>query len=70
MDARSHEPMHVLVADDEAPARQRVIDLLAKDAQIASVTEAGRKLGLTHNLGGMPGECVSFVSVVGSEPSA
>ena len=23
------------------------------------------KLGLTHNLGGAPGRCVSFVSVVG-----
>src|SRR6266480_5107727 len=31
---------------------------------------AGKKLALTHNLGGSPGECVSFVSVVGSEPSA
>jgi two-component system, LytTR family, response regulator len=40
MDARSPEPIHVLVADDEAPARQRLIDLLAKDAQIASVAEA------------------------------
>ena len=30
----------------------------------------GKKLGLTHNLGGQPGECVSFVGVVGSEPSA
>jgi len=40
------------------------------ERQIASVTSAGRTLGLTHNLGGMPGECVSFVSVVGSEPSA
>ena len=30
----------------------------------------GKKLGLTHNLGGSPGECVSFVSVVGPEPSA
>src|ERR671936_1177979 len=29
----------------------------------------GRKLALTHNLGGAPGECVSFVSVVGSERS-
>ena len=29
-----------------------------------------RKLGLTHNLGGLPGECVSFVSIVGTEPSA
>jgi acetyl-CoA C-acetyltransferase len=27
----------------------------------------GRNLGLTHNLGGMPGECVSFVSIVGTE---
>ena len=39
-----------------------------EDRQIASVTEAGRTLGLTHNLGGAPGECVSFVSIVGSEP--
>jgi acetyl-CoA C-acetyltransferase len=37
--------------------------------QIASVAR-GRSLALTHNLGGAPGECVSFVSVVGSEPSA
>jgi acetyl-CoA C-acetyltransferase len=37
--------------------------------QIASVGR-GRTLALTHNLGGAPGECVSFVSVVGSEPSA
>ena len=36
--------------------------------QIASVAR-GRKLALTHNLGGAPGECVSFVSVVGSEKS-
>jgi len=36
---------------------------------IKSVTEGGRKLALTHNLGGAPGECVSFVSIVGSEPS-
>jgi acetyl-CoA C-acetyltransferase len=37
------------------------------DRQIKAVTEAGKTLGLTHNLGGAPGECVSFVSVVGSE---
>jgi acetyl-CoA C-acetyltransferase len=36
---------------------------------IRSITEGGRKLALTHNLGGAPGECVSFVSIVGSEPS-
>jgi acetyl-CoA C-acetyltransferase len=40
------------------------------ERQIASVTEGGRTLGLTHNLGGAPGECVSFVGVVGTEPSA
>ncbi|MDQ0382799.1 acetyl-CoA acetyltransferase [Amycolatopsis thermophila] len=27
----------------------------------------GRTLGLTHNLGGPPGDCVSFVSVVGTQ---
>jgi acetyl-CoA C-acetyltransferase len=37
--------------------------------QIPSVAR-GRKLALTHNLGGAPGECVSFAAVVGSEPSA
>src|SRR6201986_3937271 len=40
MDTRAPEPIHVLVADDETPARQRLIDLLTKDAQIASVAEA------------------------------
>jgi acetyl-CoA C-acetyltransferase len=30
----------------------------------------GKQLALTHNLGGSPGECVSFVGVVGSEPSS
>lgn len=38
------------------------------DRQIDTVS-AGRSLGLTHNLGGAPGECVSFVSVVGAERS-
>jgi acetyl-CoA C-acetyltransferase len=28
---------------------------------------AGKNKALTHNLGGAPGACVSFVSVVGSE---
>ncbi|HCB34859.1 MAG TPA: acetyl-CoA acetyltransferase [Acidimicrobiaceae bacterium] len=37
------------------------------ERQISSVTEGGRTLGLTHNLGGRPGACVSFVAVVGSE---
>jgi acetyl-CoA C-acetyltransferase len=40
----------------------------AGDRQIASL-DRGRKLALTHNLGGSPGDCVSFVSIVGAEPS-
>src|SRR5204863_1247611 len=36
------------------------------ERQIASV-KAGKSKALTHNLGGAPGACVSFVSVVGSE---
>lgn len=31
------------------------------------IKEKGKKYGLTHNLGGAPGECVSFVAVVGAE---
>jgi acetyl-CoA C-acetyltransferase len=42
----------------EAPADRRI-----------KTVEQGKTLALTHNLGGQPGECVSFVSVVGSEPS-
>jgi acetyl-CoA C-acetyltransferase len=34
--------------------------------QIPSVAR-GRTLALTHNLGGAPGECVSFVGIVGSQ---
>jgi acetyl-CoA C-acetyltransferase len=36
------------------------------ERQIASIG-AGKNKALTHNLGGAPGACVSFVSVVGSE---
>jgi acetyl-CoA C-acetyltransferase len=42
----------------------------APEARRIKSIEAGRKLALTHNLGGHPGECVSFVSVVGYEPDA
>jgi two-component system LytT family response regulator len=34
------EGLCVMVADDEAPARQRVIDLLRRDSQVASILEA------------------------------
>jgi acetyl-CoA C-acetyltransferase len=37
------------------------------DRQIATVDD--RHLALTHNLGGYPGEMVSFVSVLGTEPT-
>jgi two-component system, LytTR family, response regulator len=40
MNAPTLEPIRVLVADDELPARQRLIDLLQRDGQIASVAEA------------------------------
>ena len=40
------------------------------ERQIASIASGERTLGLTHNLGGRPGDCVSFISVVGTEPAA
>jgi len=40
MNAHTLEPIRVLVADDELPARQRLIDLLQRDQQIARVVEA------------------------------
>jgi acetyl-CoA C-acetyltransferase len=38
------------------------------ERRLRSVAE-GRTMALTHNLGGGPGDCVSFVSVVGTERS-
>ncbi len=38
--AQLSERIRVLVVDDEAPARQRLIDLLKKDAQVACILEA------------------------------
>lgn len=34
------EGLRVLVVDDEAPARQRLVDLLEKDAQVSAILEA------------------------------
>jgi acetyl-CoA C-acetyltransferase len=39
------------------------------ERRIGSVTP-DRNLALTHNLGGYPGEMVSFISILGPEPSA
>jgi two-component system, LytTR family, response regulator len=41
MIAPATERLRVLVADDEAPARQRIIDLIEKDAHVETVLEAG-----------------------------
>jgi acetyl-CoA C-acetyltransferase len=38
------------------------------ERRLRTVAE-GRTLALTHNLGGGPGDCVSFVSVVGTQPA-
>ncbi len=43
---------------------------LRGEAGARQVATADRGLALTHNLGGAPGDCVSFVSVVGTELSA
>jgi two-component system, LytTR family, response regulator len=40
MNAHTLEPIRVLVADDELPARQRLIDLLRRDEQVAAISEA------------------------------
>jgi two-component system, LytTR family, response regulator len=40
MNAPTPDRIHVLVADDELPARQRLVDLLRGDVQVASVSEA------------------------------
>ena len=42
----------------------------APDRRALRTVSEGRSLALTHNLGGGPGECVSFVSVVGTERGA
>jgi acetyl-CoA C-acetyltransferase len=41
---------------------------LRGEAPEARQINSSKKLGLTHNLGGQPGRCVSFVSIVGTEP--
>ena len=52
--ARSPERLRVLIVDDETPARQRLIDLLKTDPQVATILEAtnGR----------------AAVEIIGSEP--
>jgi acetyl-CoA C-acetyltransferase len=40
---------------------------LREEAGERQIATSGRGLGLTHNLGGAPGDCVSFISIVGSQ---
>lgn len=40
MPLSASEGLSVLVADDEAPARQRIVDLLRRDSQVAAIVEA------------------------------
>jgi two-component system LytT family response regulator len=40
----------VLVADDEAPARQRIIDLLRRDSQVAAILEASDGLSAVETI--------------------
>jgi acetyl-CoA C-acetyltransferase len=51
---------HWLQLRGEAPDDRRIATTDGPD---------GRHLGLVHNLGGYPGEMVSFVSIVGTEPA-
>jgi two-component system, LytTR family, response regulator len=48
MNALSSELIRVLVADDEAPARQRVIDLLRRDPQVETIAEAADGEAAVH----------------------
>ena len=47
-----HERLRVLVVDDEAPARQRLVDLLYKDAGVGSVSEAANGLDAVEMIRG------------------
>src|SRR5215813_3384105 len=44
------EGLCVMVADDEAPARQRIIDLLHRDSQVAAILEASDGLSTVEIL--------------------
>jgi acetyl-CoA C-acetyltransferase len=44
------------------------LQLRGEAPEARKITAAGRTLALTQNLGGYPGEMVSFVSILGTEP--
>ena len=47
-----HERLRVLVVDDEAPARQRLVDLLRKDAGVGQIDEAANGLDAVAKIEG------------------
>jgi two-component system, LytTR family, response regulator len=47
-----YEPLRVLVVDDEAPARQRLVDLLRKDAGVGQIAEAANGLDAVATIEG------------------
>ena len=51
---QSAERLRVLVVDDEAPARQRLIDLLKRDAQVGSILEAANGRAAVETIGHEP----------------
>jgi DNA-binding LytR/AlgR family response regulator len=50
MPLSASEGLCVLVADDEAPARQRIIDLLRGDSRVAAITEASDGLSAVDTI--------------------
>jgi two-component system LytT family response regulator len=50
MNAPGSERLRVLVVDDEPPARQRIVDLLERDADVAAIFEAGNGLAAMEML--------------------
>jgi two-component system, LytTR family, response regulator len=50
MNAPGSERLRILVVDDEPPARQRIVDLLEKDVEVASILEAANGLDAVEML--------------------
>jgi len=50
--------MIVLVVDDEAPARQRLVDLLRRDEKVSEIVEAGDGLAAVDMIGRRPFDLV------------
>ena len=51
------ERLRVLVVDDEAPARQRLVDLLRKDRGVARIAEAANGLDAVKTIASERPKC-------------